>query len=68
MKLKDFIESYEGFNWTTGEIVVIDQRKGYHKLGTLQMLTNIPSEIWDKMLEFNVYHWEHSATTMLIIL
>ena len=28
MTLKEFIETYEGFDWENGEVVLIDQRRG----------------------------------------
>ena len=69
MTLKDFLESYTGFNFNTGEIVVIDQRKGKHyicewKNGKLDH----PFHDFKDEMEKDVYDWTHTAKTMLITL
>lgn len=78
MSLKEFIESYEGFNWENGEIVVVHQRVGkqyickYHKFANPDVgfkLARIPGLYIDnKLMEMDVYSWTHTEKTMLIVL
>ena len=46
MTLKEFIETYEGFDWENGEVVLIDQRRGkklYLYLRRPPAKTSVPS-------------------------
>lgn len=68
--LEDFINTYEGFDWENGEVVIIDQRVGKSYLchfenGVIKHPYHISFDV-----EFNkpVYNWTHSKKTMVITL
>lgn len=69
MKLKDFIETYTGFNFNAGEVVVIDQRCGKSYICECKDGELIhPYHEFKKEMQKEVYNWTHSAKTMLITL
>ncbi len=70
MRLKDFIETYEGFDWNNCEIVVIDQRIGKSYLCKLKngRLIHPYHLAVSKELEKSVYDWTHSEKTMVVTL
>lgn len=66
MNLREFLNTYEGFDFTQNEMVLVNQRTGYHKIGKLSYLEQFDSfcECMDKP----VYTWTHTDKTMLIVL
>lgn len=70
MKLKDFIETYEGFDWENGEVVIVDQRIGKNylcKCKNHQLKHPIHLE-FEREYRLNVYSWTHTSKTMLIVI
>ncbi len=70
MKLKDFIETYEGFDWENGEVVIVDQRIGKNylcKCKNHQLKHPIHLD-FDRECRLNVYSWTHTSKTMLIVI
>lgn len=69
MSLKDFLETYTGFNFNTGEVVVIDQRRGKHYICEYKDGKLIhPFHEFKGEMQKEVYDWTHSEKTMLITL
>ena len=73
MTLRDFIETYEGFNWQSGEIVVVDQRRAKSYIctcenGKIDHPYMFVTDMFERMLEREVYSWTHTDKTMLITL
>ena len=73
MKLRDFIEIYEGFKWQSGEIVIVDQRRAESYICTYENGKLIHpymyvTDKFEQMLEREVYSWTHTTKTMLITL
>ena len=69
MTLKDFMESYEGFDWNSGEIVIVNQRTA--KVWLCESKNGNLSHVYhDLALDLNmeVYSWTHSKKTMVITL
>lgn len=69
MTLREFLETYRGFDFENGEIVIVNQRtaKSYiceYKNNELKH----PYSDFKYEMEMNVYKWTHSANTMLIVL
>ena len=70
MKLKDFIETYEGFDWENGEVVILDQRIGKNylcKCKNRQLKHPIHLD-FEREYQLNVYSWTHTSKTMLIVI
>ena len=69
MTLKDFLETYTGFNFNTGEVVVIDQRRGKHYICEYKDGKLVhPFHKFNVEMQKEVYDWTHSEKTMLITL
>lgn len=74
MTLKEFIETYEGFDWENGEVVVVNQRTGTQGVYRRKLTKedgyglNKQGLFMGTDLERIVWNWTHTAKTMLIIL
>lgn len=69
MTLRDFIETYEGFNWENGEIVIVNQRTAKSYIVKMENgVLHHPYHDMSKELEMKVYNWTHTSKTMLITL
>lgn len=71
MTLKEFLESYEGFDYEGGEIVLVNQRtaKSYIcRYRDRELKTFNPLHVFTNDLEMPVWNWTHTESTMLITL
>lgn len=70
MTLKEFIETYEGFDWDNGEVVLIDQRRGKNYICTCEnrRLKHPFHPDFEREYNLNVYSQTHTCKTMMIVI
>ena len=74
MTLRDFVKTYEEFEWESGEVVVVDQRYAVNFIFTCKdgelknPLMRVCSEKFERMFDREVYSWLQSTKTMVITL
>lgn len=70
MTLKEFIETYEGFDWENGEVVLIDQRRGKNYICTCEdrRLKHPIHLDFEREYNLNVYSQTHTCKTMMIVI
>jgi len=69
MTVKEFMETYKGFDWHHGEIVIVDQRRGKRYIFSNENKGTLYDSIFkEEIANRSVWDWTHTVDTMLIIL
>ena len=70
LTLREFLEDYKGFDYSNGEIVIVNQRTAKTYICRCENFLIKSTHFHDFTNEYDmpVYHYEHTEKTMVIIL